>query len=211
MNETLSTLGSSYIQWGFETEEKGKSQPFFRQVHGNSVLCLDEDTDLQDADAGFTRRQNHSIYVFTADCIPILLYPDSADGPIAAIHSGWRGALQGVVDATITAMAYPRARLHAVIGPCIHSCCFEVQADFVDAFNAAKRPIAPYLERRDGKLYCDLLRFVLVEELGAVGDVHIDSRCTVCSGAKLPSYRRDKSTARIRSWIKKTAPSPTGL
>lgn len=198
----------TWLELGTEIENKGQTPPWFKQVHGATALNLDGrtlQTPAPEADAGYTRDRAKTLYVFTADCLPVLLFGQTPDCPVAAIHAGWRGALAGVVDHTLREWGYARAKTRAWLGPSIGACCFEVKQDFIDAFEKAKRPIRPYLENRGGKTFCDLVRFVVKEELHGVESVDTQShRCTVCSEPRLPSYRRNgKADPMIRSWIRK--------
>jgi len=103
--------------------------------------------------------------VLTADCAPILL-ADPEAGVVGAAHAGWKGALDGIVHATVAAMqalgAEPR-RMVAVVGPCIAQASYEVGADFQDRFDhhdpGSARFFAPG-ETADKRLF-DLPAFVL--------------------------------------------------
>jgi len=103
--------------------------------------------------------------VLTAYCAPVLL-ADPETGIVGAAHAGWKGALDGVVQATVTAMqglgADPR-RMVAVIGPCIARSSYEVGADFQDRFELHEpgsiRFFAP--GESAGKRLFDLPAFVL--------------------------------------------------
>jgi YfiH family protein len=86
------------------------------------------------ADAMVTDRPGLLLGVLTADCAPVLFADDEA-GVVGAAHSGWRGALAGVTDATIEAMealGARRERIAAAVGPCIAQPSYEVD----DAFRA---------------------------------------------------------------------------
>ncbi|HIC29219.1 MAG TPA: hypothetical protein EYO85_07255, partial [Rhodospirillales bacterium] len=93
---------------------------------------------------GVIRRFAHGLSglalgVLTADCAPILL-ADPVAGVIGAAHAGWRGALAGIVEAAVAAMAAlgaRRGRIAAAIGPCIGRDSYEVGPAFP----------APFLER----------------------------------------------------------------
>ena len=79
------------------------------------------------------------IGVTTADCGPVL-FADNEAGVIGAAHAGWRGALTGVLEATIAAMeacGARRARIVAVLGPTIRQPNYEVGPEFVARFEAA--------------------------------------------------------------------------
>jgi len=88
------------------------------------------------ADAMATDRPGLALGVLTADCAPVL-FADKAAGVIGAAHAGWRGALGGVLEATVEAMqalgAEP-SRIRAAIGPTITQRAYEVGPEFVERF-----------------------------------------------------------------------------
>lgn len=107
-----------------------------RQVHGPVVVeaCNAWDT-LPEADAMVTRNPGVALGIVTADCAPVLFH-DAEAGVIGAAHAGWKGAVGGVLEATIAAMealGAGRARITAVVGPCIAQASYEVRADLRDA------------------------------------------------------------------------------
>lgn len=84
--------------------------------------------------------------VLTADCAPVLL-ADPQAGVVAAVHAGWKGALAGVVEAAVDAMAAQGAlpgRTVAVVGPCIAQGSYEVGADFQARFEAEQPEAARF-------------------------------------------------------------------
>ena len=100
----------------------------------------------------------------TADCGPILL-ADPEARVIGAAHAGWRGALTGVVDATIAAMerlGAERGRIRAALGPMIRQPNYEVGPDLIARFAAddaaSERFFAP--AARDGHALFDLAGYV---------------------------------------------------
>ncbi len=114
------------------------------QVHGDAVAVL-EDPWPEDArpraDAVVTRRPGLALGIVTADCAPVL-FADAEAGVIGAAHAGWRGAVAGVLEATLAAMAALGARrITAVVGPCIRQPSYEVAADLRDAV-LARAPCA---------------------------------------------------------------------
>ena len=196
------------IRFGFSVERKGQSPAFFEQVHGNSIVeiadrCL---SVRPKADGGFTF-SSQKIHVTTADCIPLLLHGTKPSDPVMALHCGWRGARSQIVAKGLTEMLKYTEQIHAIVGPAILSCCFEVRQDFIDSFRAEGITIDPFLEHRNGKTFCNLLQFVLKTQLGSLpnANIHTESvRCTYCSFPRLPSYRRDgTSDPRIVSWIQR--------
>jgi YfiH family protein len=112
------------------------------QVHGADVVTVDEpwgDDARPRADALVTRRRGIALGIVTADCAPVLLL-DAEAGVIGAAHAGWRGALAGVLEATVAAMEQlgaSRGRITAAIGPTIRQTSYEVAADLHDAVLAA--------------------------------------------------------------------------
>lgn len=109
------------------------------QVHGNRCVVVDETTDLAarpEADALATRTPGIILGILTADCVPVL-FADRDASVIGAAHAGWKGALAGITDATLTAMerlGANRANIAAAIGPCIARASYEVDDGFVQRF-----------------------------------------------------------------------------
>lgn len=133
--------------------------------------------------------------VLTADCAPILL-ADAEAGVVGAAHAGWKGALDGIVHSTVSAMqalgAEPR-RMVAVVGPCIAQASYEVGADFEARFEhhdpGSERFFVPG-EAADKRLF-DLPGFVLwrLEQAG-VGEAVWTDHDTRADAARFFSNRR---------------------
>lgn len=109
------------------------------QIHSADVVTVREpwaDADRPQADALVTDRRGIVLGVLTADCAPVLLC-DADAGVVGAAHAGWKGAIGGVTDAAIAAMealGASRARIAAVVGPCIAQKSYEVDAAFEARF-----------------------------------------------------------------------------
>lgn len=109
------------------------------QVHGTRVLEVTDPLPahrLPKADALVTRARNHILGITSADCCPILL-ADPGAGLVGAIHAGWRGALDGIIEETLK--TFERLGSHnpvAVVGPCIQQDSYEITKEFYDAFVA---------------------------------------------------------------------------
>lgn len=85
------------------------------------------------ADAMVTNRPGVALGIVTADCAPVL-FADRRAGVVGAAHAGWRGAVAGVLEATLDAMRGLGATdISAVIGPCIRQASYEVGADLREA------------------------------------------------------------------------------
>ena len=108
------------------------------QVHGAEVIVVDAPWAAgagARADAMVTRQPGIALGIVTADCAPVLL-ADVQARVIGAVHAGWRGALAGVLEATVAAMKRLGAdtmRIAAVIGPCIAQESYEVGEDLRSA------------------------------------------------------------------------------
>ena len=111
------------------------------QVHGNRCVIVDDKSDVTarpEADALTTCTPGIILGILTADCVPVL-FADREAGVIGAAHAGWKGALAGVTDVTLTAMeslGADRANIAAAIGPCIGRASYEVDDGFVQRFTA---------------------------------------------------------------------------
>ncbi len=111
------------------------------QVHGAECLRVlgpwSNDATRPKADAFVTDQRGIGLGILTADCAPVLFYAESASGGvIGAAHAGWRGALGGVLGATVEAMrGYGDVGdVRAVVGPCIGKNSYEVSMGFVEPF-----------------------------------------------------------------------------
>lgn len=138
------------------------------QVHGIAVATLEDawpEDDRPRADAVVTDRPGLLLGIVTGDCAPVL-FADAEAGVIGAAHAGWRGAVAGVIEATLAAMearGARRARIAAAIGPCIAQPSYEVGADLREALLARDPADARFLApgRREGHWQFDLPGYVL--------------------------------------------------
>ena len=157
-----------------------------QQVHGSSVLQVSTPGLSGEADAMFTSQPELPLAVFGADCPTVLV---SAATAVGVAHSGWRGAVAGVVPELLAAMSRDgHDPTKAAIGPAIGPCCFEVGAEVLKqfpGFTAETTWGAPSVD----------LNAVLAEQLLGLEVVH-DARCTHCD-PKLPSHRRDGTKKRL--------------
>ena len=148
-----------------------------------------------EGDATLTATPGVICAVLTADCAPILL-ADPVSGIVGAAHAGWKGALDGIVQSTVTAMQTLGAEPHrmvAVVGPCIAQDSYEVGADFQDRFDHQAPDSARFFApgaATDKRLF-DLPAFVLwrLEQAG-VGDAAWTGDDTRTDAARFYSNRR---------------------
>lgn len=175
------------------------------QVHGVAVADADRvDGELPpEADAAVARQPGNVCAVLTADCLPVL-FCDEAGTVVAAAHAGWRGLLEGVLEATVTRMAVPPKTLLAWMGPAIGPQAFEVGDEVRAAFVAEDPAAASGFKpgRQAGKWMADLflLARLRLERVG-VTRIHGGGVCTHRASEQFYSYRRDGRTGRFASLI----------
>ncbi len=170
------------------------------QVHGPEVVIVENAWRCEDhprADAMVTRQRGIALGILTADCAPVL-FADAQARVIGAAHAGWRGALAGVLEATVAAMrtlgAIPE-RIVAGIGPCIGQRSYEVGVEFPAPFLADDPQSAAFFEAapRAGHFLFDLPAYVeaRLQRLGLAGI----ARCggdTAADADRFFSYRRSR-------------------
>ncbi len=184
------------------------SEPvWLKQVHSNKVINIDQfsDTTLPEADASITTVANRVCIVTTADCLPVLIC--HRDGTkAAAIHAGWRGLANGIIENTIRELNESGEQLLVWLGPAIGPTCFEVSEDVVTAFvdhdpkaQAAFIPKEATPGKWLGNLY--LLATQRLQTLG-VSNVYGGNHCTYSDEKNFYSYRRDQGiTGRMATLI----------
>ncbi len=168
------------------------------QIHSGNAVTVTEPWEIgtgPQSDAMATNMPSIALGILTADCAPVLL-GDTEAGVIGAAHAGWKGALSGVIESVIGAMerlGADRARITAVVGPCISQQNYEVSGEFRANFEQADKENARWFVASDRP---DHFRFDLpgyVESrLSASNIAHIAriDRCTYASGGDFFSYRR---------------------
>jgi polyphenol oxidase len=168
------------------------------QIHSPDVVTVERPWGAQErprADAIVTRVPGLAIGVTTADCGPVLLADESA-GVIGAAHAGWRGAITGVLEATIAAMEQSgadRARIVAALGPMIRQLNYEVGPEFIARFQEADEANARFFRpsaQPDHALF-DLAGYIAAR-LAAAGIRQVEDLgvCTYADAARFFSYRR---------------------
>ncbi len=165
------------------------------QVHSADVVTVTEPFAAQPkADAMVTAVPGLGLGVLTADCQPVLL-SDRTAGVIGAVHAGWRGTLDGVLDATVEAMVALGARpsqIVAVIGPTISQRAYEVGPEFFDTFRDADPESTLYFVNGAGdRMLFDLPGYGLHRLRSAgVGHAEWTRHCTYSDAGLFYSYRR---------------------
>ncbi|WP_297519510.1 peptidoglycan editing factor PgeF [uncultured Clostridium sp.] len=109
---------------------------YTNQIHSDIIINLDDETSKdKEADALIVSKENEIAGVFTADCVPVILY-DTQKNVIASIHSGWKGTIADISEkaAKIMKKKYNCLNIKAIIGPCVGVCCYEVSKELASEF-----------------------------------------------------------------------------
>ncbi len=177
-----------------------------RQVHGNGVHIVDRsaagrgatsiDTAIPGTDALATREIGLPLMVYTADCVPVIIY-DPHEHAVGIAHAGWRGTVANVTGALVREMAAAwgsvPANLVACLGPSIGPCCYEVGDEVIDAWKAADvAGHAAAISRPEARFHFDLWRANTLElQVAGVRSENIDvvGLCTRCHADRFFSRR----------------------
>ncbi|KEA54149.1 hypothetical protein DT73_03935 [Mangrovibacter sp. MFB070] len=178
------------------------AQPeWLEQVHGTHVLNLDSPWENKRADAVYTRQRGKVCAVMTADCLPVLLC-NTAGTEVAAAHAGWRGLCEGVIEATVACFEDKPANLLAWLGPAIGPEAFEVGPEVRAAF-MEKAPEAQQAFRPAGEKYFADIYQLARQRLANLGITRVygGDHCTFSEPSTFFSYRRDRTTGRMASFV----------
>lgn len=176
-----------------------------KQVHDTVIRTAtprDVKADLYDpegyeCDGLITNVPGLALTIFSADCIPVLLY-DPVKRVIAAVHAGWRGTAGDIAGKAARQMQTDYGcrpeEILAAIGPGISQCCFETHADVPEAMTAALGEIVKehIISLENGKFRVGLkeINAALLRRAGvAPGHIEISADCTACLPEKYWSHR----------------------
>lgn len=194
------------------------------QTHGTRTLVVDEDflrlnaveriTCLTGVDALCTNLPGVIVTVKTADCIPVFVY-DPESRVVSAVHAGWRGTQQRIVEANIGMLTdrygCAPSNLHAIIGPGISLDSFEVGDEVYNAFAEADFPMERIARRYPAskgvgeRWHVDLweANLLQLQRMGVPDShIHVSGICTVKHSDSFYSARAHGSrTGRIYNGI----------
>ncbi|HEY7986322.1 MAG TPA: peptidoglycan editing factor PgeF [Methylophilaceae bacterium] len=185
------------------------SEPvWLEQVHGVEVVLAEQASCRPRADATVSFHPGAVCAVMTADCLPVLLC-DQAGTVVAAVHAGWRGLADGVIEAAVGRMQVAPEGIMAWLGPAIGPHAFEVGDDVKDAFmlhdavaNSAFMPVASSTSSGVQKYLADIY-LLARQRLNALGitKVYGGGLCTYTDSERFFSFRRDEKTGRMATLI----------
>ena len=168
------------------------------QVHGIAVAHVTAPIPIDarpQADAMVTDRPGLALGIVTADCGPVL-FADRRAGVIGAAHAGWRGAVAGMLEATLDAMqalGARRADITAVLGPCIRQPSYEVGPDLRDAVLARAAGDARFFAsgQREDRWQFDLSGYIAARlQAAGAGTVAVVDADTLADPERFFSHRR---------------------
>lgn len=168
------------------------------QVHSPAVVVVEQPWapgEGPKADAVVTAVPGLAVAVATADCGPIL-FADARGRAVGAAHAGWKGAIGGVIEATVAAMeglGAQRGDIVAVLGPTISAASYEVGPEFVARFEAEDPAHARFFtaSAKPGHAMFDLPAFIVMRlQAAGVGRAASLGLCTYADEARFFSYRR---------------------
>ncbi|MGB0926007.1 MAG: peptidoglycan editing factor PgeF [Pikeienuella sp.] len=161
------------------------------QVHSPTVVHVTAPmAEKPKADAMVTATPGIGLGVLSADCAPVLF--SSPEGIVGAAHAGWKGAIGGVTDATITAMqALGASAITAAIGPCISQRAYEVGPEFMDNFLDDDPENDRFFAGGAGdRVQFDLPGYLLNRLRAAGATASWTGHCTFSDPVQFFSYRR---------------------
>ena len=183
-----------------------------RQTHSDHVVRVSSSCRPEDTDAVFTVVPGLCLAVKTADCIPVLLY-DNFQHSVAAIHAGWKGTVQYIVEKTIRTMGSKGGDLSAIIGPGISLESFEVGDEVYERFLSEGFPMSRIARKfpnglKAPKWHIDLwdANIWILEQCG-VQDIFVAGVDTMTSPLYYSARRETINTGRNYNWIMLNAES----
>lgn len=192
------------------TQQLALKEPlcWLQQTHSTLLLKIEATTKSDsNADAAWSNIKNQACVVMTADCLPLLV-TDKKGSFVAAIHAGWRGLYDGIIEKSITAICdelnISSRELLVWLGPCIGKTAFavgaEVRDEFIQQDSQASHAFSVYQDRYLANLQ-ELARLRLAPF--NVAQITASEHCTFCEPELFYSYRRDGETGRMATiiWI----------
>lgn len=180
-----------------------KEPVWLEQTHTNYCVVAEEEHN-RTVDAVITRTKELPLAIMTADCLPIVLC-NKAGTEIAAIHAGWRGLVNGIVENTLAKMHSCPETLLAWVGPSICHKCYEIGNEVQQAYVSKYPYTASTFHNNGSSMYADLPKMAeLILNAQGISAVFQSAACTFELKNELYSYRREAQTGRMATliWIR---------
>lgn len=168
------------------------------QTHSSTVNFIYGNKQIyKSTDALITSNKDIALQVKVADCMPIFIF-DKKSSFFGAIHAGWRGLANGIIENSIELLKEKDFNLRNIkvfIGPSISKRNFEIQNDVMEYFDSKFSIV------KDGKIFLSLQE-VAIDKFASYGilDILNTNECTY-DNLNYHSYRRDKTDKRMKGWI----------
>ena len=198
------------VQHNRDLAEKKHHMPsspiWLEQVHGTNIIDL-EQTHLKEnhtfiADGSYSNQIGNVCTVMTADCLPLLLC-NKQGTEVAAVHAGWRGLCNGVIESALKKFNVNANDILALIGPCIGPQAFEVGPEVRQEFmNFSQQSQGAFIAKENNKYLANLP--LLAEQRLAnfgVNEITHTNLCTFSNSELFFSYRKTPITGRMASFI----------
>lgn len=176
---------------------------YLDQIH--SSIIQEYGGTIKAGDAIVTDKTNIGIGIFTADCVPVLIY-DKNKNIVAAVHSGWRGTSENITGKVISCLTDKHGScakdLIVYIGPHNRECCYEFgdSAAYEYFSEIYKKDKSIYINNKLNLEKC--IYYQLTNKGVPNQNITTLNLCTCCSSEyKFYSYRRDKSSGRMFSFV----------
>lgn len=176
---------------------------WLKQTHSTLAIPATPENIDQNADASFSAKPHQVCLVLTADCLPVLLC-DKQGQHVAAIHAGWRGLANGVIENTVAAIDEKPEEMMAWLGPAIGPEKFEVGADVFHAFTDQNSSDTRAFKSISNDKWLANLYDLAKRRLNDLGitSIYGGDYCTYTQQDLFYSWRRDHNkTARLASMI----------
>ncbi len=166
------------------------------QIHSRIIRKIENDSFVSpvgECDGFITDKTGVSLLIRMADCVPVLFY---GDGVVCAVHAGWRGTVSGICEEAVLQFGKYGVKpenIVAAIGHCIHSCCFEVKEDFVEAVSRERGETfaSKHIRKTENGLFADLVSMNedILRNIG-VSQIDKSEYCTACNMELFHSHRK---------------------
>ncbi|MCE3044096.1 peptidoglycan editing factor PgeF [Legionella sp. 16cNR16C] len=173
---------------------------WLEQTHSTDCVIVEQDNNRQ-ADAAITRSNQRVLAIMTADCLPIILSNTQGD-EVAAIHAGWRGLANGIIENTLAKMTSKPQDLIAWVGPAICQSCYQTGPEVYDCFLTQYPFVHDCFLADDSKWRANLS--AIAEKILAhhhVAQIAQSNVCTFEQKNEFYSYRRAAQTGRMATLV----------
>ncbi len=175
---------------------------WLQQVHGIDITIGACAAQPAEADGAFSSSPGEVLAVMTADCLPLLMC-NRQGTEVAAVHAGWRGLLNGVIESAVARFTVPADELLIWFGPAIGAASFEVGDEVRTQFLEVDEASAiAFQTTPNGRWLADIYQLAQIRlQKQGIAAIYGGEYCTVSDVERFYSYRRDGVTGRMASLI----------